>query len=554
MKSCDAMTSRRFDVLCARIMAAMAIFAFFLAPVPTRSATTSGQPRATATTAATAIGPGVPVAPALVHHPVTTIITRAQQAFDEGLSLVYAFNRDEARKRFERAAALDPKLAMAWWGVALAVGPNINRGIDADRLAKANAAIARARALANEGTQVERALIDAIARRYPERADAPTEPGYRAYRDAMRGVHEAFPADDDIATLYAESVMDVDGWDWKNGEPDAAARTILTALDVVLAHDPGHVGANHYYVHLMDAEGVASRGIPSAERLSMLHVEPAASHLVHMSGHIYFDVGRFADLERDNRIAVDEDRAYAATLGTKPTDLDYYRHNLNFYIGGAVMLDDRIEKERAIEFEREIESPEALLVADRDGRFADVLAAPRVAANASFHDRAIERYARAIAAASLGDARRAQVEADAYDTLRQTESPPSLRRYGVYYTTLHDLASARIAHARGDDDTATALLRQVIATTKPIPPEAFPVWFFPAGEWLGWIELRRGNPVAAESAFRDDLARTPHNARSIFGLMESLSHQGRATEAGPLAYDIVAHWRGPLGDLRAARP
>ena len=509
---------------------------------------------ARAATTATAIGPGLPVAPALVHHPVTTIITRAQQAFDEGLTLVYAFNRDEARKRFERAAALDPKLAMAWWGVALAVGPNLNRGIDADRIATARAAIARARALASEGTQVERALIDAIARRYPERAGAPTEPGYRAYRDAMRDVHEAYPGDDDIATLYAESVMDVDGWEWKNGEPDAAARTIRTVLDGVLAHDSGHVGANHYYVHLMDAEGVAARGVASAERLSMLHVEPAASHLAHMAGHIYLDVGRFADLERDNRIAVDDDRTFATTLGIEPTELDYYRHDLDFYVGGALMLDDRIEKERAVGFQREIASADVSLVADRDGRFADVLAAPKVAIGASFHERAIDLYTRVIASVALGDVRGAQVDADAYDSLVRTTPLPRPGRSNPYYTSLHDLASARLAHARGDDDTATMLLREAIATTRSFPPEAFPEWFYPAGEWLGWIELRRGNPVAAESAFRDDLARTPHNARATFGLMESLSHQGRTTEAGPLAYDIVAHWRGPLGDLRVALP
>lgn len=558
MKSCDAMTARHFDVFRARVLAAIAIGAILTPPALARTATTTASTRAgapaTATAPATALGPGVPIAPALVHHPVSTLVPRAQQAFDEGLTLVYAFNRDEARKRFEHAAALDPKLAIAWWGVALAVGPNINFGIDAERLVTASAAIARARALASNGTPVERALIDALARRYPGRANAPTEPGYRAYRDAMRGVHEAYRGDDDVATLYAESVMDSDGWTWTDGELDAPGRSIRTALDGVLAHDPGHVGANHYYIHLMDAEGVAARGVASAERLSMLHVEPAASHLLHMSGHIYLDVGRFTDLERDNRIAVDDDRVYAATLGTKPTELDYYRHNLDFYTGGAVMLDDRIEKERAVGFLREIQSADALLVAARDGHFADVLAAPHIAATASFHERAIDSYARAIASAARGDVRRAQIETDAYDALLRSESSAVAGRFNIYYTALGKLAAARVAHASGDDDTATSLLREAIAATKSLPPEAFPVWFFPAGEWLGWIELRRGNAVAAERAFRDDLARTPHNARAIFGLMESLGHQGRAIEAGPLAYDIVAHWRGPLANLRVATP
>ena len=548
------MIPRRFVVFSAPIVAAFAIGAILAPSASARSAQVIVPSRVSAVPAATALGPGVPVAPALVHHPVSTLVARAQQAFDEGLTLVYAFNREEARKRFERAASLDPKLAMAWWGVALAVGPNLNRDIDAEGRATARAAIERARALASGGTPVERALIDAIAQRYPEGANAPTAPGYRAYRDAMRGVHEAYPSDDDVATLYAESIMDYDGWTWTNGEPDSSARAIRTVLESVLARDPGHVGANHYYVHLLDAEGVGARGVASAERLSLLNIEPAASHLVHMSGHIYLDVGRFADLERDNRIAVDDDRAYAASLGTKASTLDYYRHNLDFYTGGAVLLDDRLEEERAVGFLRELESPNVLLVAARDGRFAEILAAPHVAPSASFHDRAIDIYARAIASAASGDARRAQVEVDAYDALLRSMSRETLGRSAVVYAALHQLAAARAAHARSDDDTATSLLRDAIAATKALPPEAFPAWFFPAGEWLGWIELRRGNAVAAERAFRDDLARTPHNARAVFGLMESLSHQGRATEAGPLAYDIVSHWRGPLADLRVARP
>ena len=511
-------------------------------------------PATAATTAPTPpASPAAFVPPALVHHSVSTTIPKAQQAFDEGLTLVYAFNRDEARSRFERAAALDPKLAIAWWGVALAVGPNINFGIDADRLASARAALVRARALEDLASPEERALIEALALRYPPDAKAATGPGYRAYRDAMRAVHATYPADDDAATLYAESVMDVDGWSWTKSVPNASGREIRRTLETVLARDSGHIGANHYYLHLVDAVGVAKLGLPSADRLSALTVEPAASHLMHMPGHIYLDVGRFADLERDNRIAVDDDRSYATTLGKNPTDLDYYRHNLNFYMGGAVMLDDRLEEDRAVGFSREIGGSDAKLAALRDGRFTDVLATPLPAASASTYTIAIARYARSIALASRGDADGAQRELDAYEAAVRSHA----RRgsdFAYYFDALRDLMKARIAHARGDDDAATALLRGVLVSTDPYPPETFPVWYFPVGEWLGWMELHRGKPAAAEAAFRDDLARTPRNARAIFGLMASLSHQGRTTDAGPLAYEIVGNWRGPLGDLRVALP
>lgn len=493
---------------------------------------------------------------AFVHHAVSTTSVGAQRAFDEGLTLVYAFNRDEARKRFERAAALDPTLAVAWWGVALAVGPNLNFDIDADRLAVARGALAKASAIQMRASPEERALIDALDRRYASVSGAPKSSGRRtdpsdsdglAYRDAMASVHETFPNDDDVTTLYAESIMDVEGWSWPGGSPRGAAAKLAGLLEGVLARDASHVGANHYYVHVMDAAGVAERAVPSAERLSALPAEAAASHLVHMSGHIYLDVGRFIALERDNRRAVDDDRAYAATQKRPPASLDYYRHNLDFYGGGALMLGDDVEIDRAYGFAREIGSGSAALIAARMARWTDVAAVPEPD-RARVRDVAFWRYGRGLAAVARNDILGARAELTAYDAA----VAPSMKDAfpTMFYGTIRKLLAARIAHLERNDDVAVADLREAIATADEHPPELFAPWYFPMGEWLGWIELGRGNATDAEAAFRADLARTPHNARAEFGLMESISQLGRASDARELAGPIVKNWHGTMRDLR----
>ena len=495
--------------------------------------------------------------PALVHHSVSTQIPDAQQKFDEGLTLIYAFNRDEAAKRFTKAAELDPKLAMAWWGVALANGPNLNFGMTAARVTAANDALAKAKTLVTGASPEERRFIEALAVRHPATfaGSAAARGGYLAYRDAMARLHADYPGDLDAATLYAESTLDVEDWGWRDGQPTGSAATVAPLLESVLKRNPDHVGANHYYVHVMDFPGVAERALPSAMRLSALPAEPAASHLVHMSGHNYLDNGLFGPLERDNKIAVDDDRRYAASIGKTPAQLDYFFHNLDFYLGGTLMLDDRAETERALSIalstrakgpNQGANAMQALAFA-RERRWDDVLALPPAPDDARGFERFTMHYARGVAFAAKHDTSGAHAELTELEKAVAEGSGFFAKNYGG---GLAKLLGARIAHLEGDDVTATAKLRDVIAMVAALPPEVFAPWYYPAGEWLGEVLFGSGDLPGAEAAFRADLKRTPHNARALFGLMRTLSREGRTEDARALSLEIAQNWRGPLSDLR----
>lgn len=481
---------------------------------------------------------------ALAHHTVSTRSVAAQRAFDEGLTLLYAFNRDESRKRFERAASLDPSLAMAWWGVAIAMGPNLNFDQEAPRWAAAKDAIAKAKALESGASAEERAYVEAIAVRYPKTADGDTDPAYAAYREAMGRLHDAYPADDDATTLYAESIMDTQPWSWSGGQPTGSSAQLATLLEGVLAREPQHIGANHYYIHLMDAPGVAVRAVPSAGRLAALPAEPAASHLVHMAGHTFIDVGDYAALERANRIAVDDDRTYAAANHEAPTALDYYGHNLDFYIGGAVMRADAEEADRAIGFAREVGSSRGMFGLEREARFTEALAWPKPTKG---FDVLLYTAGRGLAYAAVGNAPAARAQLAAYDALTGPETDD---RRGVYLHAIHHALAARIADLRGDDVAAARILREAIERTADAPPEALAPWTFPLRSWLGWVLLKSGDPVAAEDAFHGSLAYEPNDPQALFGLIESISQQGRIVETRPLAVRLASLWRGPTVQLR----
>ena len=483
----------------------------------------------------------------LTHHAVSTHSTQAQHAFDEGLTLLYAFNRDESRKRFERAAALDPSLAMAWWGVAVAMGPNLNFDLDATRLAAAQTALAKAKALESGASPEERGFIDALALRYPATATGNTDASYGAYREAMGRLHDSYPADDDAAALFAESIMDTQPWSWPDGRPAGSAARLAALMENVLARDPQHIGANHFYVHLMDEQGVATRAVPSALRLAALPAEPAASHLVHMAGHTFIDVGDYAALERANRIAVDDDRAYAAELGQAPTALDYYGHNLDFYIGGAVMSADGEQAERAIGFARAVASSRGMFGLEREGRYTEALAWPAPAKKG--FDLLLYTIGRGLAYVALDNAAGARAQLAAFDKLT---GPESHNRRGTYLHAIHHALAARLADMRGDDVAAARILREAIAQTQEAPPEAFAPWTFPLRSWLGWVLLKSGDPLAAEDAFHAALTYEPNDPQALFGLMESVSQQGRIVEARPLAAKIASVWKGPTAGLRPA--
>src|SRR5437763_4655090 len=221
------------------------------------------------------------------HHPVSTRNKQAQQFFDQGLNLVYGFNHDEARRSFMRAAELDPKLAMAHWGVALTLGPNYNLPVDPERERAGYDAVQRAVALKETASEPERAYINALTVRYSNDPHVDLHALDRAYKEEMGKLAARYPDDLDAVTLYAESAMNLNPWKlWTaDGKPAEGTDEIVATLESVLKRDPNHLGANHYYIHAVEASLHPERALPSAARLEKL--APAEGHLAHMPSHIY---------------------------------------------------------------------------------------------------------------------------------------------------------------------------------------------------------------------------------------------------------------------------
>ena len=228
-----------------------------------------------------------------LHHPVSTSNPHAQQFFDQGLRQIYAFNHDEAARSFQRAAELDPKLAMAYWGVAEAVGPNYNDPASDERFAAAHAAIQKAVDLSANASPAEQAYIQAMALRFPADPKADRRQAAEAYHDAMREVSKNFPDDLDAATLFAESGMNLHPWGlWhRDGTPEAGTEEIVATLESVLRRDPNHLGAIHYYIHAAEASAHPERALAGANKLAAL--APAAGHIVHMPAHVYIRTGDY---------------------------------------------------------------------------------------------------------------------------------------------------------------------------------------------------------------------------------------------------------------------
>src|SRR5215475_8521156 len=266
-----------------------------------------------------------------LHHPVTTSNAEAQKFFDQGLRLIYAFNHDEAAKSFRRAAQLDPKMAMAYWGIAEAVGPNYNDPADPDRFKEAHEAVQKATDLSANASPSERAYIAAMAKRYPADPNANLRQAAEEYHDAMREVVKQFPDDLDAATLFAESGMNLHPWGlWHvDGSPEAGTEEIVATLESVIRRDPNHLGAIHYYIHSVEASNNPERALAGANKLASL--APNAGHIVHMPAHIYIRTGDYEAAVKTNQQAAEVDRAYIKQNGAEGIyPMMYYSHNLHF--------------------------------------------------------------------------------------------------------------------------------------------------------------------------------------------------------------------------------
>src|SRR5712691_5459685 len=282
-----------------------------------------------------------------LHHPVSTKNPQAQQFFDQGLRFIYAFNHDEAARSFQHAAELDPKLAMAYWGVAEAVGPNYNDPASKDRFAQAHDAIEKAQTLAPDASESDKAYIDALAKRFPADPESDLRTAAEEYRDAMRDVVTRFPDDLDAATLFAEAGMNLHPWGlWLlDGTPEDGTEEIVSTLESVIRREPNHLGAIHYYIHSVEASSSPERALAGANRLAQL--APAAGHIVHMPAHIYIRTGDYKAAVKTNQKAALADQAYIKAGAAEGIySMMYYSHNLHFIAMAAAMNGNYLESRR----------------------------------------------------------------------------------------------------------------------------------------------------------------------------------------------------------------
>lgn len=500
-----------------------------------------------------------------VHHPVTTINPQAQKYFDQGLAYLYGFNHAEAVRSFAYAAELDPKLAMAHWGRAVALGPNINAPeIDEQAARAAYEAAQRALALASNATAAERGYIDAVVKRY---AANPRKLAYD-YKVAMGQLRKRYPDDLDAATLYAESAMNLRPWHLysRDGKPEEGTDEIVEVLEWVLARNPNHVGANHYYIHATEASARPQRGLASAQRLPRL--APAAGHLVHMPAHVYFRTGDYASAIQANEQAAAVDEAYISCCAPRGGGGDYtamyYSHNLHFLAVAAAMGGRSKEATAAaaklaahvdpvIEQVPPLEAFGALpvLIAARQADWGTVLKWPepkegRHASRAAWH------FARGIARAAMTDIGPALIEHDAFSAEAAKAKDLSMgnNTAGQVFAIADHLLSGKVFAARGDNAAARRELELAVAAQDALDYDEPPPFPWPVRETLGAHLLRSGDTVAAERVFREDLARTPNNPRSLFGLAETLKARGRQFDSDEVRRQFDKSWAGADFKLR----
>jgi len=497
------------------------------------------------------------------HRAVSSSSALAQQYFDQGMRLLWAFNHDESTRSFARAAELDPTCAACYWGVALTVGPNYNLPAMAETRARvAWEALHQAQQNAAPASAVEQALISALAARYPAaQPPAPADSGtiLAAYAAAMRSVAEHFPDDLDVQTLCAEGEMNVHAWKlWTaDGQPVAGTLEIEGRLESVLQRSPGHPGANHYYIHVMEASPDPGKALASAERLR--DMMPAAGHLVHMPAHIMQRVGRYEEAAEANRRGVAADQAYLRATSAPDYYLMYLAHNYSFLAYSAAMEGRKAETLAAVQDVLQSIPLDMMLAMGDSGwsltqqyaalvRFglwdemiAQLAPDPRASGLTAGY-----LYGRGVALAARGridEAQGALTELHKLGVAAPPDAMAGFNRLRDVVTVAQRIVAARIAASEQHREDALKLLEQAVAAEDKLAYNEPADWFFPARHLLGAQLLLAGRARQAEQVYREDLRRNPRNGWALRGLAAALKAQGRAGDAARTTRELDAVWQ-----------
>jgi tetratricopeptide (TPR) repeat protein len=499
-----------------------------------------------------------------LHHPVTTQSKPAQRYFDQGVRLMFGFNHKEAIRSFRSAAHLDPNCAMAHWGVAYAAGPHVNKPMDASDTTNAWAALQLALANQARVSPKEQAYIAALAKRYQADHVDDRSSLDKAFAAAMRDMTKQYPDDLDAQVIFAESLMNTMPWDYwtRDRTPKPETEEILSALRLVMSRNPNHPGANHFYIHAVEAGPNPEQGLGAADRL--LRYAPAAGHLVHMPAHIYMRVGQYHDAVVANELAVKADKDYIRSCraqGFYPGV--YYPHNIHF-LWWAQLFEGRSKDalrtanqaaryanenycgpSKAYEAPRLRHLPWLTLV--RFGKWDEVLAvAQPVNTNDFLVDRALWHFARGLAFAAKQDVAAAEREEFALNTILISEeikklNSPIFPVSDTLAVSAHWLAG-KVAGAKGNTQKLITELEKALALETALPYMEPSFWPVPVRPTLGAAFLQTGNAAKAEQIFRDDLQAWPRNAWSLLGLEESMRAQGKAQQADDVSRQFAAAW------------
>jgi len=504
-----------------------------------------------------------------LHHPVSTDNAQAQQFFDQGLRQIYAFNHDEAARSFQHAADLDRKLAMAYWGVAEAVGPNYNDPASDDRFATAHTSIQKALDLSSSASPAEQAYIKAMALRFPADPKADRRQAAEAYHRAMREVVQQFPDDLDAATLFAESGMNLHPWGlWMvDGTPREGTEEIVATLESVIKRDPNHLGAIHYYIHSVEASKSPERALAGANRLAA--IAPAAGHIVHMPAHVYIRTGDYAAAVKTNQEAAAVDQAYIKASGAQGIyPLMYYSHNLHFIAMCSAMNGDYSEANKNADLLAAHVAPHVKDMPPLEGfmtipvavdvrfhKWDEILKMPRPDPEMKIMT-VFWHFARGLALAAKGKVSEAEAE---YQVVSDAEkntpedvvfAMPVNNKAKDVLKIARDVLGAKIALAKKVKESAIALLQSAVATQDTLKYAEPEDWFFPVRESLGAVLLMNEDNGGAEKVFREDLEYHPRNPRSLFGLQQALKAQGKEYDAGFVQKQLQASWKGGSVQLK----
>ncbi|TDU32000.1 hypothetical protein DFR24_1388 [Panacagrimonas perspica] len=497
----------------------------------------------------------------------------ARRWFDQGLVLAYGFNHDAAGRAFLKGAELDPDCGMCWWGAAMVLGPHLNAGMAAENAPRAWMRLQQAQLLAPRMRTRERAFINALAARYAE--PAPMDRGLldEAYARAMRELVARYPGDADARTLLAEALMDLHPWDLydRSGEPRPWTGEIVSLLEQVLREKPDHPGANHFYIHAIEASRAPGRGLDAARRLQNL--APGAGHLVHMSSHIYMRTGHYHEATEANLRAIEADTRYLdlcrAASGTYPQG--YVPHNHHFLYASSMMEGSSAraiaaadEVARTMDLERSRQPGYVALqhywvtrylARVRFGHWTELLAEPPPPADLPYPT-AVWHYAHGMALLRGGRIAEAQ---RSFEGLATIAAHPDLEQQSVWginsFATLLGVAerqfAGEIALARGNHDAAIAALQTAVEREDALSYDEPSAWYMPVRQALGAALLEAGHAEQAQAVFEEDLRRNEENGWSLFGLVSALEVQRRPSEEARAR--LQAAWKHADVKLTAAR-